>query len=147
MEKEPQYAICHYLVLCVYQLTAAERGQQCWAGCIPVACICMSCSILCVHHIFNIGFTLPASSERDNTVRWFFRPFHNVYKSDLGSEILLVLVENSPRQAQFYVYRSAYSSFTAKSSWRFLLIRLNALSVFSVHAEILFPHSESTLYK
>jgi len=49
-------------------------------------------------------------------VRWFFHfcPLDHVKKGDLGSESL-VLVENLPRKAQFYVYR------------RILLIHLYAL--------------------
>jgi hypothetical protein len=54
----------------------------------------------------------------------------------------LVLVENSPRYAQFFVNQRIFHIGTAKYSWRILQMRLYSLRAFSMHAKILLAYSE-----
>jgi hypothetical protein len=51
--------------------------------------------------------------------------FDHILEGDLGTEFFLVLDENSPRKAQFYVDR------------RILHVRQNTLGVFSIKVYIL----------
>jgi hypothetical protein len=73
----------------------------------------------------------------------FFWPIRrHVFKGDLSSEFFWL-----GRKVAEILCLSSYSQYTAKCLWRFLLIRLRALSAFSVHTKILLAYSETTSYK